>query len=169
MSRGETGSALAVTVRRAVAREADLLIGWQQRMALETEGLALDPDILGRGVRAVFDDPGLGEYWIAEPAGPTAVVGDWAGGPVGSLLLTREWSDWRNGTVLWIQSVYVVPEIRGRGVYRALYEHFQRRVRAAPDLVGLRLYVDQRNTAAATIYERLGMAGNHYSLYEWLK
>jgi len=114
---------------------------------------------LGRGVRAVFDDPGLGEYWVAELDGTVAAC----------LLVTREWSDWRNGTVLWIQGVYVVPESRGRGIYRALYEQLRRRVEATPDLKGIRLYVDLRNRRARATYERLGMTHEHYALYEWLK
>ena len=88
---------------------------------------------------------------------------------IGQLMITYEWSDWRNGTVLWIQSVYVLPEQRGRGVYRALWEHLRERVEASPDLHGLRLYVDKRNTAAQRVYTRLGMTREHYDLFEWLK
>lgn len=146
-------------VRPARPEEADLLIEYQLRLARETEGLELDRTALGRGVRAVFDDSGLGEYWVAELAGEVAAC----------LLVTREWSDWRNGTVLWIQSVYVLPENRGRGLYRALYEQLRRRVEATPDLKGIRLYVDHRNHRASAAYERLGMTHEHYALYEWMK
>ncbi|MBW8874834.1 MAG: GNAT family N-acetyltransferase [Acidobacteria bacterium] len=128
-------------------------------MARETEGLELDRDTVVRGVAAVLADAAKGSYWLAERAGRIA----------GSLLTTREWSDWRDGTVLWIQSVYVVPEERGRGVYRALYEHLKRRVEEDPALKGLRLYVDRRNAAAQRVYERLGMTREHYELFEWLK
>jgi len=146
-------------IRPARPDEADLLIELQALLARETESLELDPAALGRGVRAVFDDPGLGEYWVAELDGRVAAC----------LLVTREWSDWRNGTVLWIQGVYVLPESRGRGIYRALYEQLRRRVEATPDLKGIRLYVDQRNRRARATYERLGMTPEHYALYEWLK
>jgi GNAT superfamily N-acetyltransferase len=146
-------------LRPARPEEADLLIEFQALLARETESLELDRAALGRGVRAVFDDPGLGEYWVAELDG----------GVAGCLLVTREWSDWRNGSVLWIQGVYVVPESRGRGIYRALYEQLRRRVEATPDLKGIRLYVDQRNRRARDAYERLGMTHEHYTLYEWMK
>jgi GNAT superfamily N-acetyltransferase len=146
-------------VRPARLHEADLLIDFQARLARESEGLELDLDTLGRGVRAVFDDPTLGEYWVVELDRRVA----------GCLLATREWSDWRNGTVLWVQSVYVRPDARGRGLYRALHEHLRRRVEAAADLVGIRLCVDRRNRDAQAVYRRLGMSGEHYTLYEWLK
>lgn len=152
-------AAAAPRVRPARPDEAGLLIDFQLRLARESEGLELDPAALGRGVRAVFDDRALGEYWVAELDGRVA----------GCLLVTREWSDWRNGTVLWIQSVYVLPEARGRGVCRSLYEHQRRRVEDAPDLKGIRLYADRRNHGARATYERLGMTGEHYVLYEWMK
>jgi GNAT superfamily N-acetyltransferase len=151
-----------IRVRPAIAADAPTLIELQLRMARETEGLELDPEILSRGVRAVFADPRKGRYWVAEIAEESARI-------AGGLLTTLEWSDWRNGFVLWVQSVYVIPEARGRGVYRHLYEHLRRAVETAPDLVGLRLYVDKRNLGAQHIYERLGMTREHYDLYEWLK
>lgn len=149
-------------VRPARPEEAPVLVDFQLRMARETEGLELDPEVLARGVRAVFDDPGKGRYWVAVPE-------HGAGRIAGCLLATPEWSDWRNGTVLWVQSVYVLPEERGRGVYRSLYESLKRQVEASPDLAGIRLYVDRRNASAQRTYERLGMTREHYDLYEWLK
>lgn len=146
-------------VRAARPGDAPVIVDFQLRMARETEGLELDRDTVTRGVDAVFADPGKGVYWVAERAGLV----------VGGLLTTFEWSDWRNGTVIWIQSVYVVPEERGRGVYRALYEHLRRRVEADSGLKGIRLYVEKRNTAAQGVYERLGMTREHYELFEWLK
>lgn len=148
-----------VLIRPARPEDAATIAEFQLCMARETEELELDPATVTRGVAAVLADPAKGTYWIAESAGRIA----------GSLLTTFEWSDWRNGTVLWIQSVYVVPEARGRGVYRALYEHLKEKVAASPDLKGLRLYVDTRNIAAQRVYERLGMTGEHYRLYEWIK
>ncbi|HBL26142.1 MAG TPA: GNAT family N-acetyltransferase [Acidobacteria bacterium] len=146
-------------IRSARPDDAPVIARLQILMARETEGLELDPDTVGRGVAAVFADPGRGGYVVAESDGRIA----------GCLLVTPEWSDWRNGTVLWIQSVYVLPEQRGRGVYRALWEHLRERVEASPDLHGLRLYVDKRNTAAQRVYTRLGMTREHYDLFEWLK
>lgn len=128
-------------------------------MARETEGMELDLPTVTRGVEAVFDDPAKGQYWVAESDGRV----------VGSLLTTYEWSDWRNGTVIWIQSVYVLPEMRGSGVYRRLYEHLRERVAASPALMGIRLYVDRRNAAAQRVYERLGMSREHYETFEWMK
>ena len=146
-------------VRAAQPGDAPAIVEFQLRMARETEALELDRDTLTRGVNAVFADPGKGAYWVAERDGQV----------VGGLLTTFEWSDWRNGVILWIQSVYVVPEERGRGVYRALYEHLRRRVEADSDLKGIRLYVDKGNTAAQRVYERLGMTREHYDTFEWLK
>jgi GNAT superfamily N-acetyltransferase len=128
-------------------------------MALETEGVTLDREVCTRGVAAVFDDPSLGRYFVAEEGGQV----------VASLLITYEWSDWRNGNVWWIQSVYVVPALRGRGVYAGLYQHVQRLVEADPALRGIRLYVDRRNTGAQQVYTRLGMNGEHYLVFEWMK
>jgi GNAT superfamily N-acetyltransferase len=146
-------------IRPGEPGDAETIVDFQLRMARETEGIELDPGTVLRGVAAVLADPAKGSYWLAERDGHV----------VGSLLTTFEWSDWRNGMVLWIQSVYVLPGERGRGVYRALYEHLKRGVEDNPDLKGLRLYVDRRNVAAQQVYERLGMTREHYELFEWLK
>jgi RimJ/RimL family protein N-acetyltransferase len=146
-------------VRPAEPADAVAIVDFQLRLARETEELELDRETLSRGVAAVFADPAKGGYWIAERGGRVA----------GGLLTTHEWSDWRNGVILWIQSVYVVPEERGRGVYRALYERVKRRVDESPGLKGIRLYVDRRNAAAQRVYERLGMSREHYEMFEWLK
>jgi len=148
-----------LTVRSARPEDAPVIAGFQVLMAQETEGLELDPETVACGVLAVFAERSRGEYLVAEQAGRIA----------GCLLVTPEWSDWRNGTVLWIESLYVVPELRGRGIYRALYGHLQARVEASPGLLGIRLYVDKRNTAAQRVYARLGMTREHYELFEWMK
>lgn len=148
-----------IEVRAARPDEADRLIEFQLAMAAETEGLALDPERIAHGVRAVFADPSRGTYWVAERVGML----------VGMLLTSPEWSDWRAGWVLWIQSVYVTPEARGIGVFRELYAFQKERVEGDPDLCGLRLYVDRRNSAAAAVYERAGMSREHYEMFEWLK
>ena len=144
--------------REALPTDASTIIEFQLAMARETEDLELDRAVLTRGVNAVFADPALGRYYIAESDGRV----------IGSLMITYEWSDWRNGMVWWIQSVYVVPEFRGRGVYAGLYAHVKALVQESA-VRGIRLYVDRRNTAAQEVYARLGMNGEHYLVFEWMK
>jgi GNAT superfamily N-acetyltransferase len=148
-----------IQVRTATSKDATTIAEYQVLMARETEGLELDPPTVARGVQAMFDDADKGTYYVAEEAGRL----------VGCLLITPEWSDWRNGWFWWIQSVYVVPEARRGGVFQALYRHVLGLARRSPDLRGLRLYVDKRNAAARKVYEALGMDGDHYRLYEWIK
>ncbi|HUP58871.1 MAG TPA: GNAT family N-acetyltransferase [Thermoanaerobaculia bacterium] len=145
--------------RDATPADADAIIEFQLAMARETEDLALDRDILTRGVHAVFADPSHGRYYVAEANGEV----------VASLMITYEWSDWRNGTVWWIQSVYVVPAFRRRGVYAGLYAHVRGLVASEPAIRGIRLYVDNRNVGAQEVYARLGMEGEHYRVFEWMK
>lgn len=145
--------------RRATSADAAAIVDFQLAMARETEDIELNPETLRRGVQAVFERPGLGDYYVAEQAGRV----------IGSLMITYEWSDWRAGMIWWIQSVYVVPEARGRRVYAGLYEHIKRVVEADESLRGLRLYVDERNTVAQQVYARLGMDGEHYRVFEWMK
>lgn len=148
----------SLSIRPGRAADAPTIVRFQLTMARESEDLELDPAIVEAGVAAVFENPRRGAYWVAEHDGAL----------VGCLLTVPEWSDWRNGEVLWIHSVYVAPEARGQGVYRALYEHLVARVERSPDLRGLRLYVDKRNVGAQRAYEALGMTREHYHLYEWL-
>jgi GNAT superfamily N-acetyltransferase len=149
-------------IRPADPAEAGVIAGFQLRMARETEGVELDGAVLARGVAAVFADAAKGAYWVAERDGVQP-------GIVACLLVTPEWSDWRDGTVLWIQSVYVVPAERGRGAYRALYERLRREAAGDDGIKGIRLYVDKRNATAQRVYERLGMSREHYELFEWMK
>lgn len=142
-------------VRPARLEDADVLADYNVRMALETEGLQLDPDTVSRGVRAALADPAKGLYFVAEVGGLV----------IGQLMLTREWSDWRNGDVWWVQSVYVHPDHRGRGAFKALYHHVEARAREA-GAGGLRLYVDAHNTAAQQVYGRLGMRLSNYKVME---
>jgi GNAT superfamily N-acetyltransferase len=146
-------------VRDSIRDDYAAIVRFQLAMARETESLELDPEVLGRGVAAVFETPSLGRYFVAEQEGRV----------VASLMITYEWSDWRNGNVWWIQSVYVEPQFRGRGVYAGLYGHVQALVNGDPSLRGIRLYVDRRNTSAQEVYRRLGMNGEHYLVFEWMK
>jgi GNAT superfamily N-acetyltransferase len=146
-------------VRDARAIDAPVIVDFQVAMARETEELDLDRDICTKGVAAVFADGHKGRYFVAESGGEV----------IASLMITLEWSDWRNGMVWWIQSVYVRPEYRGRRVYAGMYEHVKQMVESTPDLRGIRLYVDRRNTRAQEVYRRCGMNGEHYQVFEWMK
>ena len=145
-----------IAVRAATRADADTLAQFNRAMADETEDKALDPETVRNGVEALFDDPSRGFYLVAEAEGRL----------VGSLMITTEWSDWRNGRFWWIQSVYVRPDARRRGVYRALHRAVRRRARDAAEVCGLRLYVDRGNEAARDTYEALGMTETAYRLYE---
>jgi len=145
-------------IRQALHGDAATIIDFQMKMALETEEMALDRDTLAKGVEAIFTDPRKGIYYIAEIEGQVA----------GCLLLLDEWSDWRNGYVKWIHSVYVDSDFRGRGVFKKMYQYLESVVHEEGHR-GLRLYVDLSNTGAQKVYEKMGMNRDHYYLYEWLK
>lgn len=142
-------------IRPATPKDAESIVDWQLAMALETEDLHLDRETVRQGVAGVFTQPARGRYWVAELDGR----------PVGGLLVTYEWSDWRNGDFHWIQSVYVEPAARGGGVFKALYAAVEAGARAA-GAVGLRLYVEEENTRAQSAYHSLGMRENDYRFYE---
>jgi GNAT superfamily N-acetyltransferase len=148
-----------ILFREATHGDVPAIIDFQLAMARETEELELDREILTKGVNALFADPNLGRYYVAEDAGRA----------VGSLMITYEWSDWRNGMVWWIQSVYVLPEYRRRGIYAGLYAQIKATAETNPAIRGIRLYVDNRNVSAQQVYARLGMEGEHYRVFEWMK
>jgi len=147
--------------RLATRDDAAVIVEFNLAMARETESLELSPATLAAGVQHLFDNPHFGFYAVAEARG--------AGGAAvcaGSLLITYEWSDWRDGLFWWVQSVYVRAEHRRRGVYTALYEFVKRLAAADPRVRGFRLYVERENAAAQKTYERLGMNASHYVMYE---
>ncbi len=146
-------------IRRAARRDAATLIGFNRAMALETEGKVLTPQVIGAGVRHLLRHSELGFYLVAE-AGGKAIAG---------LMITTEWSDWRNGELWWIQSVYVRPEYRRHGVYRRLYRHVQALAAGKRGVCGFRLYVEQGNRRAQATYRASGMKRTHYLMYEHLK
>jgi GNAT superfamily N-acetyltransferase len=143
-------------IRKAETSDISTIAEFNQAMALETEGKALSADRLFSGVAAVFDDANKGFYIVAECEGS----------PAGCLLITREWSDWRNGWFWWIQSVYVSPKYRGRGIYPKMYEFVKTLAEAERDVCGFRLYVERENHRARRVYEKLGMHESHYLMYE---
>lgn len=146
-----------ITIRKATSEDAPAIIDFQQKMAWETEQMTLPADIITKGVNAVFGNAIRGQYWVAEDNG---IV-------VASLLITYEWSDWRNTNVWWFQSVYVLPEYRRRGIFRSMYSGIRDEA-ARQNVAGLRLYVETNNSRAQKTYESLGMRSDHYTMYEWM-
>lgn len=146
-----------ISTRRATPDDAPAIIAFQQAMAIETEGLELKRELITNGVMAVFRDENKGKYYVAEENGTV----------VASLMITFEWSDWRNANIWWFQSVYVIPEYRRKGVFRMMYDHV-RKEGIEKGIAGLRLYVESENTRAQKTYESMGMNGAHYKTYEWM-
>ena len=146
-------------IRKATITDIDPIVDFQLLMANETEGIELDKPTVTKGVSAVLNDNSKGQYYVAE-------INNVA---VSSLLTTFEWSDWRNGTILWIQSVYVLREFRRKGVYRNMYSYLKEIVLNNINLNGIRLYADKSNFAAQKTYKALGMSPDHYVTFEWLK
>jgi ribosomal protein S18 acetylase RimI-like enzyme len=147
-----------ISIRAARQDDSAGIIDFQQKMAKETEDVKLDAAVLAEGLKRLFDDPAKGKYYIAEDNGEV----------IGCLMTTFEWSEWRCGNVLWIQSVYIKPSHRGKGVFKKMYEHIKSLVTPESEYRGIRLYVDQSNTSAKKVYEKLGMNGEHYQVYEWM-
>jgi ribosomal protein S18 acetylase RimI-like enzyme len=148
-----------IEIARAEENDSQVIAGFQMAMAAETEGMQLDPGTVLRGVGAVFADPSKGFYLVARSGNTT----------VGSLMITYEWSDWRARTVWWIQSLYVIPEFRRQGIYKQMYNWLLDRVMRDESVGGIRLYVDLTNHNAQKVYESMGMDGNHYRFYEYMK
>jgi ribosomal protein S18 acetylase RimI-like enzyme len=150
-----------VQIRRAVESDAQMIADFNRAGALESENKILDGNTVTQGVERVFQVPQYGFYLVAETLDETG-----AGSVVGCLLITYEWSDWRNGLFWWIMSVYVAPEARRRGVYSSLYRHARQLASDDQNVRGIRLYVDRDNTRAQKTYASLGMHKTDYYLYE---
>ena len=148
-----------INIRLARPEEVGIIVDFQVKMAMETEDLLLDADDLMPGAEAIFKDKNKGVYYVATDQDLV----------VGCLLTTYEWSEWRNGTVLWIQSVYVLKDYRGKKVFRQMYDHIQQMVLSDDTLKGIRLYVEKDNLKAQQVYTALGMNGEHYRMFEWIK
>ncbi|MBN1361910.1 MAG: GNAT family N-acetyltransferase [Sedimentisphaerales bacterium] len=145
-----------VTLRKGELRDADTLAAFNVAMAWETERKHLDPEVVGRGVRAVLAQPERGFYVVAVAEGEV----------VGALLVTYEWSDWRCGQFWWVQSVYVQPPFRRRGIFRRLHAFVGEEASHNSQVCGLRLYVEDNNGAAQQVYTALGMRRTPYHVYE---
>jgi len=143
-------------VRLATVDDRDAFVRFNRAMALETEDKTLDEGLVTPGVQAVFENPARGFYVLAESDDEI----------VAALMITFEWSDWRNAVFWWIQSVYVTPAFRRRGLYRRLYNFVRDRARHEGGVCGFRLYVEKNNRAAQQTYESLGMAESDYLMYE---
>lgn len=145
-----------MNVRLARAEDVGPLVEFNQAMALETEGKTLDPKKITPGVAAVFTDDKKGFYVVAESQA----------GIVGGLMVTYEWSDWRNAWFWWIQSVYILPEARGKRLYSRMYEFVRQQAAAVGNVCGFRLYVENDNYHAQKVYDAVGMRASHYLMYE---
>lgn len=148
-----------IEIRKAIPVDWETIAGFQVAMAKETEAIDLDWETISNGVKAIFENPSLGQYFLAEIDGKV----------VASLMTTFEWSDWRNSMVWWLQSVYVLPEYRKLGIFRKMYEHVKNLVQHNENVSGIRLYVVTSNDTARKAYETVGMDGERYRLYEWMK
>lgn len=145
-----------MNIRLATKNDTDAMVAFNQAMALETEHKVLDAAVLTPGVAAVFDEDAKGFYVVTEVDGKI----------VGGLMVTYEWSDWRNGWFWWIQSVYVLPEHRGKSVYQRMYQFVKKLAERRGNVCGFRLYVERENDKARRVYERLGMTETYYAMYE---
>lgn len=148
-----------IYVRPATREDAGKILDFQLLLAQETENIVLDKLVVTKGIKEVFDDAAKGQYYVAEIAGKV----------VSCLLITYEWSEWRNGNIWWLQSVYVDAAHRRAGVFRKMYDYLQQTVSADNSIAGLRLYVENNNTRAQKMYKSLGMDGDHYKVFEWIK
>jgi len=149
-----------MVIRKAVQDDISVIVKFQQEMAYETENLSLDKSVLNKGVGNVFQDPAKGFYLLAQKENETIIA---------TMLLTPEWSDWRNSLFLWIQSLYILPEYRHRGIFRKMYTYVKEMVADSDDYAGLKLYVDKNNIIAQKVYQQVGMQASRYKLFEWNK
>ena len=148
-----------ITVRRATTADLAALAEFNIGIALETEGRRLDLDVLSAGLARVLGDSSLGFYTVAEIGGAV----------VGCTLITFEWSDWRNGMIWWIQSVYVARHARGKGVFSAIHRRLDEESRSNPGVLGFRLYVEEENQRAQEVYRRRGLKRTRYVVFEGLR
>lgn len=147
------------TIRKANDGDVAVIVDFQLKMAWETEKLKLDEPTLTKGVESILRNPDRGYYWIVED-GKT---------PVACMLILYEWSDWRNGHILWIHSLYVVESHRRKGIFSFMFQRLKNMVAEHPSWKGIRLYVEKSNVVAKKAYQKVGLKGEHYEMFEWLK
>lgn len=147
---------MKIKIRKATKKDSNTIISWNRKMAFETENKNLNLKTSKLGVDNFFKQKGLGFYLIAEADNK----------PVGQLMITYEWSDWRNGLFYWIQSVYVVPEFRGKKIFSALYRYVFNLTKKNKNICGIRLYVENNNKRAQKVYVKLGLSKTHYQMFE---
>ncbi|KAK7197779.1 Acetyltransferase (GNAT) family [Novymonas esmeraldas] len=152
---------MSYKVRQAVRDDVEAMIHMQLTMAWETEELKLDEDTLRRGMTLPFERPGVADYYVVEEVESRQVVA--------MLMTTQEWSDWRAGSIMWVQSVYVTPDHRRRGLFRLMYEHLRKLVETSDYYQGIRLYVETENANAMATYRSMGMEVEHYHMMKWMK
>ncbi len=145
-----------IKIRRAAPTDAPVIADFNTRLAAETENLTLEPARVQAGVKALLGDPARGVYYVAEAEGVIA----------GQLMITYEWSDWRNGNLWWIQSVFVAEQFRGTGVFKALFNHIRALAQKEGNVPNLRLYVEAHNTRARQTYDKLGFKKTYYEIFE---
>lgn len=148
-----------IEIREANLGDCETIMEFQIAMARETEGIDLDKDTVIKGVKAVFEDKNKGRYYITLSEKKV----------ISCLLTTYEWSDWRNGKIIWIQSLFVSKEYRNQGIFKNMYDFLKGIVEDSEIYKGIRLYVDVSNEKAQKVYQSLGMIGDHYQVYEWME
>ncbi len=147
---------MTIVIRDAGPADGPIIAEFNSRLSEETEGKSLDPSVIGPGVAAMLADPLKGRYWVAESEGEV----------VGQIMVTYEWSDWRNGTWWWLQSVYVRDDYRQSGIFKALYRYVEALAQGEESVVGIRLYVEKDNARAQAIYDKLGFADTGYQMQQ---
>lgn len=149
---------MAFIVRPARPNDSPTIVEFNRRLALETENLSLEPAVLTEGVRKALADANRGRYFVADEGNEV----------IGQIMITYEWSDWRNGWIWWIQSVYVRADRRRSGVFRAILDYIERQAKLDGDVAGLRLYVEKDNQSAQRTYQRMGFDEIHFRLLQKL-
>lgn len=147
---------MTIRVRDASPNDLATIVSFNLLLARETESKELEEAVLCRGVESALADPDRLRYFMAVVDGEVG----------GQAAITREWSDWRNGWIWWLQSVYVAKHRRRQGIFQSLYGHIRASALAAPDVIGLRLYVERENRQAQAVYRSLGMRAGGYSVFE---
>ena len=146
-------------VRLATRDDVKSIVDFNRSMAMETENISLDKAVITQGVEAIFDNSKHGFYIVCELEDKVRAC----------LMISYEWSDWRNGLFWWIQSVFVQKEFRQQGLYKSMYDFIKTKADLSEGIAGIRLYVDQNNTKAQSVYTKLGMIKSNYQLFEYVK